>query len=143
MFNFNTDKNIWLLPSSSLDKNLHPLFCASSTVFHDALMHLKHITAWNLLVVFGYRLGMFQHRAISQGFGCPGGRNSLKPKLGPKTCPNEGSSAAGASPTAHGVSDSLFILCGCQGSMQRCLECTWQTSSVSKHTGNYLLRSLG
>lgn len=47
--------------------------------------------------------------------------------LSPKTSSNEGASATGASPTAHGVSNSLNIVPGCQDSMQRCLERTWQT----------------
>lgn len=47
--------------------------------------------------------------------------------LSSQTGSNEGSSATGASPTAHGVSDGLLIVLGCQDSMQRCLERTWQT----------------
>lgn len=47
--------------------------------------------------------------------------------LSPETGSNEGSSATGASPTAHGVSDSLLVVFGCQDPMKRCLERTWQT----------------
>lgn len=81
-------------------------------------------------------LGMFQQRGISESLGCPGSWDSLKPKLSSQTGPNEGASAAAASPAAHGVSDSLVVLFGCQDSMQRCLERTGQTSCVGKHSGD-------
>lgn len=107
--------------------------------------------------MFGYLLGMLQHGVIAQGFGCPGSWNSLesdllelkkhllemiKPiilayyiinKIGaqsylsPETGSDEGPSATGASPAAHGVSHCLLVVLGCEDSMQRCLERTWQT----------------
>lgn len=52
---------------------------------------------------------------------------SIQSYLSPKAGSNEGPSATGAPPTAHGISDSLFVVFGCQDSMQRCLERTWQT----------------
>lgn len=86
MFNFNRDKNIWLLPFDSLDKNLHWLFCESSTCSAAASQSAQsgnHIT-WRqkeLLVVFSYFLGVLQHRLIAQGPGCPGSWNPLKSNL--------------------------------------------------------------
>lgn len=87
MFNFNRDKNIWFLPSNSLDKNLHSPSCHSSTMFHDVLnLFSLCLTARKLLVMFGYLLGMLQHWVISQGFVFPRRWNSLKPNLGELTC---------------------------------------------------------
>lgn len=47
--------------------------------------------------------------------------------LSPETGSDEGPSATGASPAAHGVSHCLLVVLGCEDSMQRCLERTWQT----------------
>lgn len=58
---------------------------------------------------------------------------STQSYLSPETGSDEGSSAAGASPAAHGVSDRLLVLFGCQDSMQRCLERTWQTYKENQH----------
>lgn len=91
------------------------------------------------LQVAGNLLCVRQHRVGSGGFAQPRRWDSFEPDLGSDARPNEGSSAAGAPSAAHGVSDGRLKLFGCQDSMQRRLECTWQTSCVGEHSGDQLL----
>lgn len=91
------------------------------------------------LQVAGNLLCERQHRVASRGFAQPRRWDSFEPDLGSNACPNEGGSAAGAPSAAHSVSDGRLKLFGCQYSMQRRLEGTWQTSCVGEHSGDQLL----